>query len=149
MSSADPDDPLHRFRAAQDRDGVYARALAELRRGRKDTHWMWFVFPQLAGLGRSVTAREFAIGSLQEARDYVRDPVLGARLRECAGALGEHRDTPARTILGDIDAIKLRSSMTLFARAADDPAPFEAVLAQFFAGAADPRTLELLAAGPG
>jgi uncharacterized protein (DUF1810 family) len=135
---------LHRFVAAQDREGTYERALDELERGRKRTHWMWFVFPQLAGLGRSATAREFAIETLEEARDYLRDPVLGPRLRACAAALSARPDHAASEILGDVDALKLRSSMTLFALAADDPAPFEAVLARYFDGIPDPRTLELL-----
>jgi uncharacterized protein (DUF1810 family) len=135
---------LHRFVAAQDREGTYERALDELERGRKRTHWMWFVFPQLAGLGRSATAREFAIETLEEARDYLRDPVLGPRLRACAAALSARPDQAASEILGDVDALKLRSSMTLFALAADDPAPFEAVLARYFDGIPDPRTLELL-----
>jgi uncharacterized protein (DUF1810 family) len=139
-----PDASLDRFLVAQERDGTYDRALAELRQGRKRTHWMWFVFPQLAGLGHSATAQAFAIGSLAEARDYLRDPVLGARLRECADVIAACHGASAREILGEVDAMKLRSSMTLFARAAEDPEPFEAVLARHFAGEPDPRTLELL-----
>jgi uncharacterized protein (DUF1810 family) len=130
---------------AQDSASTYEHALQELREGRKRTHWMWFVFPQLAGLGSSLTAREFAIGSLQEARDYARDSVLGARLRDCAAVLAAHADVSAGEVLGEVDAMKLRSSMTLFALAADDPAPFQAVLARYFEDAPDPRTLALLA----
>jgi uncharacterized protein (DUF1810 family) len=147
-----PDRSLDRFVVAQERDRTYERALAELREGRKRTHWMWFVFPQLAGLGQSATARAFAIGSLAEAADYLREPLLGARLRECADAIAAHEGASASEILGVLDAMKLRSSMTLFALAAEDPTPFEAVLARYFAGELDPVTLELLgrgtAAGP-
>ena len=138
---------LDRFRVAQERDGTYARALAELRQGRKQTHWMWFVFPQLAGLGHSATAQAFAIGSLQEARDYLGDPLLGARLRECAAVIAAAQPASAGELLGDVDALKLRSSMTLFALAATDPQPFQAVLARYFEGEPDPRTLELLEPG--
>src|SRR5580704_2338938 len=105
---------LERFVAAQDAGGTYETALAELRRGRKTGHWIWFVFPQIAGLGSSPTSRRYAIASLDEARAYVVDPVLGARLRECAAAMLAHTGETANTILGGIDALKLRSSMTLF-----------------------------------
>src|SRR4051794_9884578 len=109
---------LRRFVDAQDRGGTYDAALAELRAGRKRTHWMWFVFPQIAGLGRSPMAQEYAIGSIEEARAYLEHPVLGARLRESARALTAHAGVTAQDIFGGIDAMKLRSSMTLFARAA-------------------------------
>jgi uncharacterized protein (DUF1810 family) len=133
---------LDRFVAAQ--EGIYPQALAELRRGRKESHWMWFVFPQLAGLGRSAMARRYAIASAAEARAYLAHPVLGARLRECAAALHAHRGERAEAILGAIDAIKLRSSMTLFAAVAGDPAPFGAVLDAFFGGERDAATLNLI-----
>src|SRR5690349_23616165 len=107
---------LDRFVEAQ--DGVYDRALAELRSGRKTSHWMWFVFPQIHGLGVSPTAQHYAIRSLTEARDYLGHPVLGARLRECADAVLASDAPSAERILGGIDAMKLRSSMTLFHRAA-------------------------------
>jgi uncharacterized protein (DUF1810 family) len=132
---------LDRFVAAQ--DGVYADALAELRAGRKRTHWMWFVFPQIAGLGSSPTAQRYAIASLDEARAYLAHPVLGPRLRECARALLAVEGRSARDILGHPDDLKLRSSMTLFARAADDPALFQAVLDRYYDGP-DPLTLKLL-----
>ncbi len=103
---------LQRFVDAQDRAGTYDQALAELRAGRKESHWMWFVFPQLAGLGRSPTARTYGIASLAEAHAYLGHPVLGPRLRESARALIAHSDRSAEEILGEIDAIKLRSSMT-------------------------------------
>jgi len=133
---------LDRFVAAQ--EGVYGPALGELREGRKRSHWMWFVFPQLAGLGRSETARFFGIASTAEARAYLAHPLLGARLREAAQALLAHRDARAETILGPVDALKLRSSMTLFEAVAADPAPFASVLAAFFGGERDPATLALL-----
>src|SRR5579859_4200300 len=119
MRPVDPADTydLGRFVAAQDDGGTYQRAAAELRAGRKTGHWMWFVFPQIAGLGYSPAARTYAIRSLAEARAYLRHPVLGPRLAECARLLTEQAGQAGRTaeqIFGDIDAIKLRSSMTLF-----------------------------------
>jgi uncharacterized protein (DUF1810 family) len=136
---------LERFVVAQARS--YAAALAELKAGRKRNHWMWFVFPQLAGLGRSETARFYGIRSADEARAYLAHPLLGTRLRECCAALVHHRGTPAETILGSIDALKLKSSMTLFEAVADDPAPFSAVLNAFYEGRRDRLTQELLRAG--
>ena len=152
---------LQRFVAAQDTDSTYVRARAELRAGRKASHWMWFVFPQIAGLGQSEMSRRYAIASLDEARAYLDHPVLGPRLRECAEALLSHSDKSAQEILGEIDAVKLRSSMTLFARAARLTRPqegphsghsrglaaaevFEQVLARYFDGEADPATVRLL-----
>ena len=133
---------LERFVAAQgpNLDGV----LAELRRGRKTSHWMWFVFPQLRGLGRSEMARLYGVESLEEAKAYLAEPVLGARLRACVDALLSVDGRAAAEILGDVDAMKLRSSMTLFHRA--DPAEprFSAVLDRFFAGRPDAATDELL-----
>jgi uncharacterized protein (DUF1810 family) len=139
-------DPFHldRFIAAQDDGGTYQRALAELRRGRKSSHWMWFVFPQLAGLGRSPTAVHYAIGSLDEARAYLQHPVLGPRLRECAAALAEQSGVSAEQIFGGIDAIKLRSSMTLFHLAAPQDELFRAVLDHYFEGELDGATLDRL-----
>jgi len=137
----DPFD-LTRFVEAQDAGGTYARALAELRGGRKTSHWMWFVFPQIAGLGRSPTAARYAISGLDEARAYLAHPVLGPRLRECADALlsAGAAGRSAVEILGEVDALKLRSSMTLFARAAPDEPAFVAVLERFYGGVADPET---------
>jgi uncharacterized protein (DUF1810 family) len=134
---------LQRFVEAQ--DGVYARALAELRRGRKTGHWMWFVFPQVAGLGFSAMSQRYAIGSLEEAREYLADPVLGARLRESAAAVLAVDGRSAEDIFGSIDAVKLRSSMTLFHRADPSESTFRAVLDKYFAGEADPATDERLA----
>ena len=138
---ADPHD-LARFVAAQDR--VYEGVLAELRAGRKTGHWMWFVFPQIAGLGHSAMARHYAIGSLEEARAYLSHPLLGPRLHAAIAALMGQGDDDAARVMGAIDAMKLRSSMTLFAQAAADPAPFRAVLERFFEGVSDPATLDRL-----
>jgi uncharacterized protein (DUF1810 family) len=137
---------LERFVDAQDRGGTYDRALAELRRGRKESHWMWFVFPQIAGLGSSEMARTYAIADLDEAKRYLRHPVLGTRLRECVDALGAARGKSATEILGGIDAMKLRSSLTLFARAAPEESAFTELLERFFAGIADDATDERLRA---
>ena len=139
----DPFD-LARFTGAQDAAGTYDRALAELRRGRKESHWMWFVFPQVAGLGHSAMAREYSIPSLAEAQAYLAHPVLGPRLRACAEALLAHPGPSAEPILGAIDAIKLRSSMTLFAVAAPAEPLFDAVLARFHHGERDPATEDRL-----
>ena len=135
---------LDRFVRAQDDGATYDRALAELRAGRKRTHWMWFVFPQIAGLGRSGTAQQYAIASLAEAQAYLAHPVLGPRLLACAQAVAATEDRTAEQIFGSVDAVKLRSSMTLFARAAPDEPVFRDVLARYFAGAEDDATLERL-----
>jgi uncharacterized protein (DUF1810 family) len=135
---------LGRFVDAQNRGGTYAAALAELRAGRKTSHWMWFVFPQVAGLGHSSMAQAYAIGSLQEARAYLAHPVLGPRLLDCVRAVLGHADRSAADVLGGIDALKLRSSMTLFARADPDQPLFAPVLDQFSGGEADARTDALL-----
>ena len=133
---------LDRFVEAQ--EDVYARVLEELRRGRKTGHWMWFVFPQLAGLGRSEMSRYYAIRSLAEARAYIAHPVLGSRLRDCAALVAGATATSAEEIFGSIDAVKLRSSMTLFHRAAPDEHVFADVLAHFFNGIPDAATDDLL-----
>ncbi|MDQ6834930.1 MAG: DUF1810 domain-containing protein [Actinomycetota bacterium] len=131
---------LARFERAQDHDGTYARALAELRAGRKTSHWMWFVFPQIRGLGSSPMASEYAIASLDEARAYLGHPVLGPRLIECAAALIALSDRSAEETFGAVDAMKLRSSMTLFARADPENELFSDVLARYFDGVADAAT---------
>ncbi|HKH65144.1 MAG TPA: DUF1810 domain-containing protein [Solirubrobacterales bacterium] len=135
---------LQRFAAAQDSGGTYERALAELRAGRKSSHWMWFVFPQRAGLGQSEMSRTYAIASPQEARDYLAHPVLGPRLIACSRALLEHEGKSAVEILGAIDAAKLRSSMTLFAGVAPEQPVFGQVLERYFEGEADPATTSWL-----
>ncbi len=133
---------LERFVEAQ--AGVYETALAELIAGEKRGHWMWFVFPQLAGLGLSAMAQHYAIGSLAEARDYLAHPLLGARLRECTAAMLGHPDRSAEAVLGSVDALKFRSSMTLFDAAEPDGA-FARALDAFYDGERDLRTLALLA----
>ena len=140
---SDPFD-LQRFVDAQD-GGTYDAARAELRAGHKRGHWMWFVLPQLAGLGRSATAQHYAISGLAEARAYLAHPVLGPRLRECAAALAELDTADPVAVLGGVDAQKLRSSMTLFAAAAPDEPVFTRVLDHYFGGAEDPGTTRLLA----
>jgi uncharacterized protein (DUF1810 family) len=142
---------LERFVAAQDHGGTYDRAVAELRAGRKRSHWRWFVFPQLAGLGSSPMAQEFAIGSLAEAQAYLAHPVLGPRLAECARVLNAAAGgVRATEIFGPVDAMKLRSSMTLFTAAAPEEPAFSAgqaftdVLARYFDGQPDQATLERL-----
>jgi len=135
-------DPFHlqRFLDAQDGGGTYDAALAELRAGAKRSHWMWFVFPQVAGLGRSATAQHYAISGLAEARAYLAHPVLGPRLRECARVLASLDVTDPVAVFGGIDAQKLRSSMTLFAAAAPDEPVFRDVLEHYFGGEPDPET---------
>jgi len=147
-----PDAPdryhLDRFVTAQ--DPVWDRVRAELRRGRKTSHWMWFVFPQIAGLGSSPTARAYALSGLGEARAYLAHPVLGPRLREAAQLAAAVPSGTASEVFGYPDDLKLRSSVTLFARAADTAeddaaaAVFTAVLDRYFDGEPDPRTLDLL-----
>ena len=130
---------LERFVEAQDSRGTYQQAVAELRNGRKTSHWMWFIFPQIAGLGRSAMAQAYAIGDLAEAQAYLSHPVLGPRLVECAELVASHQGLSAQQIFGGIDAIKLRSSMTLFAQANPDQAIFRQVIEQYFDGP-DPET---------
>ncbi len=142
MSAMGTDDPydLRRFVAAQDAGRTYDRAAAELRAGRKAGHWMWFVFPQIAGLGYSPASRLYAISSLEEARAYLAHPVLGARLAECAAILTGLRGRTAEQVFGEVDALKLRSCVTLFARAAPGEPVFRQVLEQYFDGGPDPET---------
>jgi uncharacterized protein (DUF1810 family) len=140
-NSADPFD-LQRFADAQDR--VYGTVLAELRAGAKRSHWIWFVFPQLRGLGHSATAMRYGISSLDEARAYLMHEVLGPRLRECARLIAQIDGRSADDIFGWPDNLKVRSSMTLFARATDNDAEFRAVLDKFYNGEEDAATAELL-----
>jgi uncharacterized protein (DUF1810 family) len=135
---------LERFVDAQEQGGTYDAALAELRGGRKTSHWMWFVFPQVAGLGSSPMAQRYAISGLDEARAYLAHPVLGPRLRECAQVLLAHRSSRPDAVLGGVDALKLRSSMTLFAHAAPDESVFTQVLDQWYGGEPDAETLRRL-----
>lgn len=140
MSQAQDRFDLERFVQAQDDGGTYDQALAELHRGRKTSHWMWFVFPQIAGLGQSPISRRYAISTLDEARAYLQHPVLGPRLVACAATVEALPDTTAGAIFGSVDAQKLHSSMTLFALA--DPAQpvFQQVLDRYFDGQRDPVT---------
>jgi uncharacterized protein (DUF1810 family) len=133
---------LQRFLDAQ--SPVYERARRELEIGRKQSHWMWFIFPQIAGLGQSPMSIRFAIASLDEAQAYLAQPVLGARLRECARLTLAVESKTARDIFGSIDEVKFRSSMTLFAGAAPDEEPFQRCLDKYFAGDPDPATLARL-----
>jgi uncharacterized protein (DUF1810 family) len=142
----DPYD-LERFLTAQNDGATYAQALEELRAGSKRSHWMWFVFPQVAGLGQSATSRRYAIASLDEARAYLQHPVLGPRLIECATAVDKVGNRGAAEIFGGIDSRKLQSSMTLFMRAAPEEQVFRRVLEHYFGGEADAATDGLLA-GP-
>ena len=144
MAVSDPHD-LGRFVEAQ--AGAYGRALDELRRGRKASHWMWFVFPQIAGLGHSAMAQRYAIRSVEEARAYLAHPVLGERLRETTSAMLSHAGRSARDILGVTDDAKFRSCMTLFGSAAPAEPCFRAALDAFFAGEPDPLTLARLRDG--
>jgi uncharacterized protein (DUF1810 family) len=130
---------LERFVEAQDSGGTYQRAVAELRNGRKTRHWMWFIFPQITGLGHSAMAQAYAISNLAEAQAYLEDPVLGPRLIECSEIVAAHQGLSAQQIFGGIDAMKLRSSMTLFAHADPDQEIFKQVIDQYFDGP-DPET---------
>lgn len=160
------DDPYNLARFVTAQQNVYARVLAELTAGRKQSHWMWFIFPQLKGLGSSPTAQHYGIGALAEARAYLAHPLLGARLLECTALLNELGGTTAQAIFGYPDNLKFRSCMTLFARAADEGSadepsmdesctvrdsrrpeqPFVTALAKYFAGEEDPLTRKLLRA---
>jgi len=138
---------LERFTAAQDQDGTYERAVAELRAGRKVSHWMWFVFPQIEGLGFSAISKRYAISSLDEARAYLTHPVLGPRLITAANIVAGTEGRSAEQIFGPVDALKLRSSMTLFGAADPDQPVFTKVLDKYFTGAPDEATLARLQAG--
>lgn len=133
---------LDRFLEAQ--RGDYAAALAEVRRGRKTSHWMWYIFPQIAGLGQSSTARYYSIRDLEEAREYYAHPVLGQRLREITSVLLALRGSDPVAVFGGIDSMKLKSSMTLFAAAAPDDPLFRQVLDKYYGGEQDSLTLRLL-----
>lgn len=133
---------LERFIDAQ--KSSYAAALAEIRRGRKSSHWMWYIFPQIAGLGHSSTAQYYSIHDLKEAKEYYAHPVLGARLREISSTLLELRGNDPVAVFGGIDSIKLKSSMTLFDAAAPEDPLFRQVLEKYYGGEKDQLTLSLL-----
>lgn len=140
-------DPFNLRRFVKAQDPVYSRILAELRHGEKRSHWMWFVFPQIQGLGSSPLAECYAISSLEEARAYLDHPQLGPRLIECCEILEAIEDRSAEEIFGYPDVDKLRSSMTLFDRAGDGETIFSRILNKFYAGEADPQTLERIGQG--
>jgi uncharacterized protein (DUF1810 family) len=142
MSSRE--DPYHLHRFVDALRGTYEVALAEPRAGRKQSHWMWFIFPQISGLGFSPMAQRYAINSVEEARAYLRHPVLGARLLECTRAVNVHAGTSAREIFGQPDDLKFRSSMTLFGEAGPEEVGFRNALDTFFAGRGDALTLQKL-----
>jgi uncharacterized protein (DUF1810 family) len=144
LSPGAADDPFELARFVHAQRDVHEQALVELRAGRKRTHWMWFVFPQLAGLGMSPTALRYGIRGLAEAQAYLQHPLLGARLRQCARALLELHGPSAEMIFGYPDVMKLKSSMTLFAAVADASPEFAAVLDRYYGGVRDERTLRLL-----
>lgn len=137
-------DLLDRFVRAQDEGGTYASAVSELQAGRKTKHWMWFVFPQLAGLGHSAMSRHFALASVAEARSYWAHPILGPRLGQCTAIVADTAHSTARQIFGAVDAVKLRSCMTLFAHVDPQEPLFAQVLDQFFQGRRDDVTERLL-----
>lgn len=141
----DPSDPHNLQRFLDVQETAYARALYEIRDGRKHTHWIWFIFPQFAGLGSSSTSRLYAIKSLAEAEAYLAHPVLGPRLVECAEAALGVPDVTARDLMGSPDDLKLRSSATLFAHVSPPGSAFERLLERFFAGEPDAATLRLIA----
>jgi uncharacterized protein (DUF1810 family) len=137
-------DPFNLQRFGDAQAPVYEQVRQELTVGRKESHWMWFIFPQIAGLGQSPMSIRFAIASLDEAKAYLAQPVLGARLRECARLTLDVEGKSARDIFGSIDEVKFRSSMTLFARAAPDEGLFQRCIDKYFAGGSDPATLAKL-----
>lgn len=143
-SPIDETDPFNLRRFVQAQESIYANVLSELRNGRKRTHWMWFIFPQLAGLGHSSTAQHYAIQGREEAQHYLAHPVLGQRLRECTATVLHSTERSAWEIFGSPDDVKLRSSMTLFGALPAADAIFAAVLDKYFEGKLDTRTLALL-----
>ena len=138
------DDPYNLRRFVEAQEPVYAQVCSELRQGRKTSHWMWFIFPQIRGLGSSETARYFAIANRQEATAYAAHPVLGTRLRECTGLVLQVDDKSVEQIFGYPDNLKFHSSMTLFAGTAEDNQVFLDALKKYFSGALDPQTLSRL-----
>jgi uncharacterized protein (DUF1810 family) len=144
MNPPNPADPFDLARFTQAQDPSWAAVCQELRAGHKQTHWMWFVFPQLAALGRSAMARHYGLSGMEEAKAYAAHPVLGARLREVCQLLLTHADRSATEIFGPVDAMKLRSCLTLFAAASPQDEVFTQCLQRYFAGEPDPLTLEHL-----
>jgi uncharacterized protein (DUF1810 family) len=147
--SGDPNDPFNLDRFVQAQKGDYNQALSEIKRGRKRSHWMWYIFPQFAGLGRSQTSQRYAIKSVAEAKAYLSHPVLGPRLTACAEALLQVEGRSASEIFGSPDDSKLKSCATLFAQVSPPGSVFERVLSKFFQGKRDRTTLDLLGVAPG
>jgi uncharacterized protein (DUF1810 family) len=142
-------DPYNLNRFLQAQEGAYEQALAEIRGGRKRTHWMWFIFPQIDGLGHSPTAKHYAIKSIDEARAYLAHPVLGPRLRECAEAAAGVEGRSAAAVFGSPDDLKLRSCATLFASVSPPGSVFDRLLGKYYEGRPDEQTLRLLEIDPG
>jgi len=147
-SPAEPDDPFHLARFLHAQEPIYEQAFAELRAGRKRTHWMWFIFPQYEGLGFSSTAQRYAIKSVAEAEAYLRHATLGPRLRKCVRALLDVEGRTAHKIFGSPDDLKLRSCATLFAAVSPAGSEFDQLLRKYYGGAADSKTLELMGIAP-
>jgi uncharacterized protein (DUF1810 family) len=143
-SSIDHDDPFNLSRFIDAQEGIYNRVLAELKNGEKRTHWMWFIFPQIDGLGFSSTSKYYAIKSMEEARQYLNHPVLGRRLMQCAETVLAVEGRSASEIFGYPDDMKLKSCMTLFASVSDTTSVFDGALDKYFHGERDVRTLQLL-----
>jgi len=139
-----PDDPYNLNRFLESQDGVYSTVLSELKSGNKQSHWMWFIFPQVAGLGRSPTSQYYTIKSKQEAEQYLEHPILGARLKECSEILLGIENKTAREVFGRPDDLKLRSAMTLFASLTEPGSVFDNVLGKYFQGSRCQRTLTFL-----
>ena len=137
-------DPYNLQRFVEAQEPIYQQVCSELRAGKKAGHWIWFIFPQIAGLGYSQMSKHFAISSLDEARAYLEHPVLGARVRHCTAIVNQVQGKTAEQIFGQIDALKFRSSMTLFSKAATESEPFQTALNKYFAGEPDPLTLDRL-----
>lgn len=137
-------DPYNLARFVEAQGGTFEQACAELRRGRKTGHWMWFIFPQIAGLGLSAMSQKYAIGSVAEARAYLAHPVLGPRLREICGIVNGIEGRTVYQVFGSPDDMKLRSSMTLFAQASEEKAVFVEVIEKYFGGERDEKTVELM-----
>ncbi len=144
-----PNDPYDLDRFVQAQEATYRQAISELRAGRKRSHWSWFILPQLRGLGSSPMSTRYAIGSLAEAKAYLEHPILGARLRECVAAMNEHTGMSANEILGETDARKFHSCLTLFAQAAGSEPLFSDALLRYFSGVPDAASLALLRRGQG
>ncbi len=144
VKPSDQEDPFDLQRFVDAQYGVYAQALRELKNGQKRSHWMWFIFPQVSGLGYSYDSQFYAIRSLDEARAYLEHPILGPRLVECTAVVLALEDRTAGQVFGSVDVLKFRSSLTLFARVSASTSIFQQALEKFYGGEPDPRTLQIL-----